>query len=58
LEPANDKPRIKTKRPKPRPVLALPGNVLDFFAETREQIATGKARGKIKSPVNNFIKRT
>jgi hypothetical protein len=58
LETANDKTRTKTKRPKPRPSLALPGNVLDFFAETREQIASGKARGKIKDSVNNFIKRT
>jgi hypothetical protein len=54
LETANEKPRVKTKRPKPRPVLAVPSNVFDFFAEAREQIASGKARVKIKKPVNNF----
>jgi hypothetical protein len=58
LEAANDKakPRTKTKRPKPRPPLAVPGHVFDFFAEAREQIATGKARGKIKNPINNFVR--
>jgi hypothetical protein len=55
-EIANDKtkPRVKTKRPKLRPVLAVSSDGLDFFAETHDQIASGKARGKVKSPVNNF----
>jgi hypothetical protein len=46
--------RKQTKRPKPRPALAISGNVLDFFAEAREQIASGKARVKAKKTVNNF----
>lgn len=46
--------RKKAKRPKPRPALAVPSNGLDFFAEAREQIATGRARRKSKKPVNNF----
>lgn len=35
-----------TKRRKPVPKLAIPSNVLDFFAEAREQIASGAARRK------------
>jgi len=38
-------PRAKPKaKRKPRPALAVPSIVLDFFAEAREQIATGKAK--------------
>jgi hypothetical protein len=48
------KPRKQKKQSEPRPPLAISGNVLDFFAEAREQIATGKARSKVKNPVNNF----
>lgn len=41
----NDKtPRKKTKPSKPRPVLALPCDMLDYFAETRAEIASGKAK--------------
>lgn len=43
-------------KPKARPVLAVPGNVLDFFAEAREQIATGRARGKIRDTIGNLKK--
>jgi len=50
-------PKPKTKR-EPRPPLAVPRDGLDFFAEAREQIATGRARSKAKKPINNFIKRT
>jgi hypothetical protein len=46
-EAINEKPKEKKPYRKPRPKskpLALPSNGLDFFAEAREQIASGKAK--------------
>ena len=40
----------KPKRRRPVPKLAIPSNVLDFFAEAREQIASGAARRKASKP--------
>jgi len=58
-EEPKEKRRYRLTKPRKRAQpLALPSDGLDFFAEAREQIATGKARSKTKKPVNNFIKRT
>jgi hypothetical protein len=50
-EALNEKPKEKKPYRKPRPEvkpLAIPSNGLDFFAEAREQIASGAAKRKAR----------
>jgi len=41
------------KQTKPTPKLAISGDLLDIFAEAREQIASGAARGKYQQNGKN-----
>lgn len=43
----------KPKKRKPVPKLAFSSNVLDIFAEAREQIASGAARRKTSTPTKH-----
>lgn len=41
---AKPKPKPKRKKPKPRIKVAISCDGLDFFAEARDQIASGRAK--------------